>query len=66
MKELEHTIATARVLLDECTRMYRNQSVFSPGDILPVVHAKLKLYQLGTRFHADTWEYDIVTIEAAE
>lgn len=64
-RRLERTLKTARALLDEATRIYRNESggAFDPDKIRVFVQEQLEPYGLTPCFDASTFEFDIVQIQ---
>lgn len=68
MRQFERTLATARVLLDEATRIYRGESggEFTPEEIIKLVQQRLAPYKIGTCYNPVTLEIDIRPLAAAE
>lgn len=60
MRKLEATIRTARVLLDEMTRIYQEDEPVETDGMSALVTKMLGERHMLPVFHADTFEYDIV------
>ena len=60
MDNLEGAIATARVLLNEVERIYKNGNGSNAEDILALVTKILEPYPIGYSFGADSLTFRIV------